>query len=78
MPSPRNSKIGDPIRDMIRASVQFYMLQPGDPERPKLHPRPDSVVSITAKAVTPQATRITVELEVGAPRHFWVKVSEEW
>jgi hypothetical protein len=72
----RPSKIGDPIRDMIRTSVQHYMLPPG--ERPDLMPMPEGVVSVEAKAVTPQATRITVELEVGAPRHFWVKVSEEW
>jgi hypothetical protein len=75
---PRTSKIGDPVRDMIRASVQYYMLEKGDPARPKLHQLPEGVVSVTAKAVTPQATRITVELEVGSPRNFWVKVSEEW
>jgi hypothetical protein len=70
------SKIGDPIRDMIRTSVQHYLLP--KTEAPPLAPMPEGIVSVTAKAVTPQATRITVELEVGAPRNFWVKVSEEW
>jgi hypothetical protein len=70
------SRIGDPVRDMIRTSIQHYLL-PKD-KAPALVPIPEGVVSVEAEAVTPQGTRITVTLASGAPRYFWVKVSEEW
>jgi hypothetical protein len=73
---PPTSKIGDPVRDMIRASVQHHLL-PKD-EAPPLHPIPEGVVSVEARAITPHGTRITVTMETGGPRYFWVKVTEEW
>jgi hypothetical protein len=70
------SRIGDPVRDMIRISVQHHLLPPD--KAPALQPIPEGVVSVEAEAITPHGTRITVNMETGGPRHFWVKVSEEW
>jgi hypothetical protein len=71
-----SGKLNDPVRDMIRTSVQHHLLPPG--VAPPLKSQPEEVESIEAKEITPNAVRISVKLKTGGSRHFWVKVSEEW
>jgi hypothetical protein len=70
------SKLNDPVRDMIYTSIKHHLLPPG--VAPPLKAQPEEVDSIEAKEITPNAVRISVKLNTGGTRHFWVKVSEEW
>ena len=73
MVRPRKS---DPVRDMIRAAVMNHLLPVGNPDRPKIHDRPEGVREIVTTKVDEQTVQIKVVLDVGGLRFFNVKVRE--
>jgi len=73
-PQRRRRQINDPIRNMVVASVQHYLLP--EPVKPALHELPDSVESVTAVAVNEAETVIRVRLRNAPDRAFSVRVRE--
>jgi len=74
-----SGKLRDPVRDFVRNHIQLFLTADNsDLPTFKTLGLPEGVDHMKVTPVTPQGTRISFFMKSGGPRHFWVKVSEEW
>jgi len=72
-------KLHDPVRDFVRNNIQtFLTVDDADMPTFKTLGLPEGVDHMEVIAVQPQSTRVSFYMKQGGPRHFWIKVSEEW
>jgi len=72
----RMAKAVDPVRDLVRASVQEHLRKFG--EAAPLMPLPEGVENVEVQTVDAANTVIRFKMKLGGPRYFNVKVSEQW